>query len=649
VTDPNGNITTYLYDDFGRMLRQTSPVTGLTTYGYDPAGNLTQTADANGATTTRTFDALGRMSAATSTRGSATETVAWSYDGAAPFGRGRLVQMIDPAGSTSYAYDRRGLLIDEAREQSGHSYETPYRYDVDGNRTTVGNVSYTFDYAGRPLSAQTDVPLVQSANYLPFGPLTSLQFANGTTKTMTYDARYRPLTNVLSAGASTLSSHTYGYDATGNITSIADVLDATYNRTFGYDDLSRLTSANSGSSLWGAGAYSYDTMGNMLTSTLGSDVKSFSYQGTTPKLASATGFGSMSYDAAGNESHAGTYDWQYSPRNLRIAEGYSSGAYSYDGRGVRVGRQWTDLTTLSHDTLAADWLYSPDLHLLNTQFYRSTGYGYWEPMHTRQIVWFGNLPVAQYDFEGTLDALEPTASLRYTFTDHLGTPILQTDEGGSVTWRAEYEPYGTVHTFVAGTRQDQPLRFPGQEDAYMTRGDVGDYYNIFRWYRSGWGRYTQGDPLGLDGGIDLFAYAYENPILFADPSGLKVQVCCRTIPAFSLAGAHHCYFHFDSGSPSTIGLHGTYSLFGFILAGLGLDKGIVREDADFDRYGPKGGLPPTCGPWANCKGDQCVKDASKYYPSPSRYFFLGPNSNTFAHTISQACGVTPPSVAAPGW
>ena len=70
----------------------------------------------------RTFDALGRVTTATSTRGLSMEPVTWSYDGTAPFGRGRLVQMTDPAGSTSYAYDRRGLLIDETRAQSGHSY-----------------------------------------------------------------------------------------------------------------------------------------------------------------------------------------------------------------------------------------------------------------------------------------------------------------------------------------------------------------------------------------------------------------------------------------------------------------------------------------------------------------------------------------------
>jgi YD repeat-containing protein len=77
VTDPNGNVTSYVYDDFGRMISQTSPVvTGVTTY-VRCRGHLTTMTDAKGATTTRTYDPLGRVLTAVTTCND-TEVVSWS-------------------------------------------------------------------------------------------------------------------------------------------------------------------------------------------------------------------------------------------------------------------------------------------------------------------------------------------------------------------------------------------------------------------------------------------------------------------------------------------------------------------------------------------------------------------------------------------
>ena len=46
-------------------------------------------------------------------------------------------------------------------------------------------------------------------------------------------------------------------------------------------------------------------------------------------------------------------------------------------------------------------------------------------------------------------------------------------------------------------------------------------YNIFRWYRVGWGRYSQADPIGLDGGLNLYGYGLQSPLNAVDPLGLK--------------------------------------------------------------------------------------------------------------------------------
>jgi YD repeat-containing protein len=84
VTDSNGNVTSYSFDDFAQMRTQVSPVTGTTAYAYDAAGHVLTTTDAN-ATPPRTDGGLGRVLTAVSTRtGRATETVTWTYDATSP-------------------------------------------------------------------------------------------------------------------------------------------------------------------------------------------------------------------------------------------------------------------------------------------------------------------------------------------------------------------------------------------------------------------------------------------------------------------------------------------------------------------------------------------------------------------------------------
>jgi hypothetical protein len=52
-------------------------------------------------------------------------------------------------------------------------------------------------------------------------------------------------------------------------------------------------------------------------------------------------------------------------------------------------------------------------------------------------------------------------------------------------------------------------------------GGAEENSNIFRWYRAGWGRYTQADPAGLAAGLNLYAYGLGNPNSLVDPLGAE--------------------------------------------------------------------------------------------------------------------------------
>ncbi|NUU69047.1 type IV secretion protein Rhs, partial [Enterobacteriaceae bacterium BIT-l23] len=63
---------------------------------------------------------------------------------------------------------------------------------------------------------------------------------------------------------------------------------------------------------------------------------------------------------------------------------------------------------------------------------------------------------------------------------------------------------------------NQPLRYAGQ----YADSETGLHYNLFRYYDPGVGRFTTQDPIGLNGGLNLYQYA-PNPLGWVDPLGLS--------------------------------------------------------------------------------------------------------------------------------
>ncbi|MCP4706780.1 MAG: hypothetical protein GY865_19455 [candidate division Zixibacteria bacterium] len=111
------------------------------------------------------------------------------------------------------------------------------------------------------------------------------------------------------------------------------------------------------------------------------------------------------------------------------------------------------------------------------------------------------------------------AEYYFYHNDHLGTPQKMTAVNGLVVWAAKYSSFGKAEV-DPGSGVENNLRFPGQ----YYDGETGLHQNWNRYYDPTTGRYITPDPIGLDGGINLFAYTENNPINLIDPKGLQSTV-----------------------------------------------------------------------------------------------------------------------------
>ena len=63
------------------------------------------------------------------------------------------------------------------------------------------------------------------------------------------------------------------------------------------------------------------------------------------------------------------------------------------------------------------------------------------------------------------------------------------------------------------------------------RDASGQYYRRNRYYDAGTGRFTQEDPIGLAGGLNLYGYANGDPIMYHDPYGLSADTLPSVEPS----------------------------------------------------------------------------------------------------------------------
>ncbi len=113
----------------------------------------------------------------------------------------------------------------------------------------------------------------------------------------------------------------------------------------------------------------------------------------------------------------------------------------------------------------------------------------------------------------------PERKIHLYHCDHRGLPLALISTEGATEWRGEYDEWGNQLNEENPHHLFQPYRLPGQQ----YDDESGLCYNRYRYYEPLQGRYITQDPIGLNGGWNLYKYPL-NPINYADPLGLAVDI-----------------------------------------------------------------------------------------------------------------------------
>jgi RHS repeat-associated protein len=202
-------------------------------------------------------------------------------------------------------------------------------------------------------------------------------------------------------------------------------------------------------------------------------------------------------------------------------------------------------------------------------------------------------PLAETDASGTISRyyvwsgmrllchIEADGTTRYYHSDELGSTLALTDETGSLAAEFAYMPYG--HTTASYLTPNTSNLTP-----FLWLGGYGVYYDsatdlhltLHRAYSSKLKRFISPDPLGIDGGVNVYMWANMNPLFFVDPYGLCAEQGVQST-SISLIGA---------GASAPIGGFGSVGIiwdtkgnFGVTLngeAGVGVEIGLKSQLVD---------------------------------------------------------------------
>jgi len=291
----------------------------------------------------------------------------------------------------------------------------------------------------------------------------------------------------------------YVFDPVGNITQKTTTTDGT--TSYVYDSLNRLTAENitGGSST----TYTYDANNNIAQKVMQPDVgaptiKSYTYDSANRMTKEAVAFmddvteTTFGYDANGN--------MLYKLCNNSAEE------FAYDA--------WNRLTTYTdEDNNQTTYTYNGDNRRTSKTTGNSTINYYWDRDHVSMET-IGT--VTNTNFVTPMGIVSRTQDEDYTFLirDAHGDVVETFTNGVKDTY--SYDAFGNEKT--PDTNDDNPLRYCGEY--YDT--ESGLIYLRNRYYDPELGRFINEDP--IQDGLNWYAYANNNPVMFVDPLGLDSYI-----------------------------------------------------------------------------------------------------------------------------